>query len=54
MKAPLFAAAFLISGTAFAQAPIKPEAPATSPVVSPDNSSPRVDSNGIPVVSASA
>ncbi len=52
MKTILFATALLVSGAAFAQA--TPPNPATSPVVMPDNSAPRVDNNGTPVISAPA
>jgi hypothetical protein len=58
MRTALFAAALLASGAAFAQTSdpgmsttATPPAPATSPVVMPDNSAPRVDNNGNTVIS---
>ena len=59
MRNALFAAALLMSTAAFAQTttPAPTPAPAdsaTSPVVMPDNSAPRVDNMGTPVISAPA
>jgi hypothetical protein len=55
MKTALFAAALLMSTGAIAQTmttpPPAPADSATSPVVMPDNTAPRVDNNGIPVIS---
>jgi hypothetical protein len=61
MKKLLFAAALFVSGAAIAQttdttmqpAPA-PADSATSPVVMPDNTAPRVDNNGNTVISAPA
>jgi len=59
MRTALFAAALLMSSAAIAQttdkiAPPAPADSATSPVVMPDNSAPRIDNNGTPVISAPA
>ena len=56
MKTALFAAALLMSTAAIAQTtdtttPPAPADSATSPVAMPDNTAPRVDNNGTPVVS---
>ena len=57
MRTALFATALLMSGVALAQTSrstaTQPN-PATSPVVMPDNSAPRTDSMGVPVISAPA
>ena len=52
MKTALFAAALLMSSAAIAQTttPAPPEA-ATAPVSIPDNTAPRVDNAGTPVIS---
>ena len=60
MRSLLFAAALLTSTAAISQTTdqtVPPPAPAdsaTSPVVMPDNSAPRIDNNGTPVISAPA
>jgi len=57
MRTALFAAALLMSSAAIAQTTDKiapPADSATSPVVMPDNSAPRIDNNGTPVISAPA
>jgi hypothetical protein len=60
MKTALFAAALLMSTAAIAQTTTTdtttpmPSGTATSPVVMPDNSAPRVDNMGNPVISAPA
>ena len=55
MRKALFAAALLLSSAAFAQTTTVTTPPpadtATSPVVMPDNSAPRVDNNGNTVIS---
>ena len=57
MKTALFAAALLMSTAAIAQTtsttapPPAPADSATSPVVLPDNTAPRTDNAGIPVIS---
>jgi hypothetical protein len=57
MKTALFAAALLMSTAAIAQTTdttTPPAGSATSPVVMPDNTAPRTDNMGTPVISAPA